>query len=182
MPASVISSSFPQGRIINTYQLQDNLSWTRGRHMVKAGTNLTYQRSPNVFLPNYNGSYGFSSMYNYVENIPTSISITLGSPNLDFREHDNFFYIGDDYKATKNLTFNLGLSYAYYGQPGNLFYQHDTANETSSAPFFNPALPLSVRVSPHLSLHKERLWSQHRICLCAARGKDGHPRWLPPDL
>jgi hypothetical protein len=149
------ANNMPQGRIVNTYQLQDNLSWTHGRHTMKAGANLTYQRSPNVFLPNYNGTYGFSSIYNYVENIPTSISITLGTPNLDFREHDNFLYVGDDWKATKNLTLNLGLSYAYYGQPANLFNKRDTANETSSAPLFNPALPLALRVFPQLPSHKK---------------------------
>jgi hypothetical protein len=149
------SSSFPQGRIINSYQLQDNLSWTHGKHTLKAGTNLTYQRSPNVSLSNYNGSFSFSSMANYINDVPSSISITVGNPNLDFREHDNFFYVGDDYKATKNLTLNLGLSYAYYGQPANLFHARDLANETGSAPLFDPSLPLSVRTSPLLASHKK---------------------------
>jgi hypothetical protein len=148
------SSILPDGRITNSYQFQDNLSWTRGRHTVKAGTNLTYQRSPNIWLPNYNGTYSFATMADYFEDIPSSIGITEGNPNLDFREHDNFFYVGDDFKATKNLTLNLGLSYAYFGQPANLFYQHDLANENSSAPFFDPSLPLSVRVSPQLASHK----------------------------
>jgi hypothetical protein len=148
------ANTYPQGRIINTYQLQDNLSWTHGRHIVKAGTNLTYQRSPNVFLPNINGTFSFTSWGNYFKDIPSSVSITRGNPSLDFREHDSFFYVGDDFKATKNLTINLGLSYAYYGQPANLFNQHDTANETSSAPFFSAALPLSVRVFPQIPSHK----------------------------
>ena len=145
-----IANGLPDGRITNSYQFQDNLSWTHGRHTVKAGTNITYQRSPNIFLPNYDGSYEFATMADYFEDIPSSIGITQGNPNLDFREHDNFFYVGDDFKATKNLTLNLGLSYAYFGQPANLFYQHDKANETSSAPFFNPSLPLSVRIAPNL--------------------------------
>jgi len=148
------ANGLPEGRITNSYQLQDNLSWTHGRHSVKAGTNLTYQRSPNIFLPNYNGTYEFATMADYFQDIPSAIGITQGDPNLDFREHDNFFYVGDDFKARKNLTLNLGLSYAYFGQPADLFYQHDKANETSSAPFFDPSLPLSVRVSPDLSSPK----------------------------
>jgi hypothetical protein len=148
------ASNLPQGRIVNTYQLQDNLSWIRGKNTVKAGANLTYQRSPNVFLSNYNGTFGFSSIANYVQDIPTSISVTLGTPTLDFREHDNFLYFGDDYKATKNLTINLGVSWVYNGQPGNIFNRLDTANENSSKPLFNPALPLSIRTSPILPSHK----------------------------
>ncbi|MGD0127057.1 MAG: carboxypeptidase-like regulatory domain-containing protein [Terriglobia bacterium] len=148
------SSILPDGRITNSYQFQDNLSWTHGRHTVKAGTNITYQRSPNIWLPNYNGTYSFETMADYFQDIPSSIGITQGNPDLDFREHDNFFYVGDDFKATRNLTLNLGLSYAYFGQPANLFNKQDTANETSSTPFFDPSLPLSVRVSPHLSAPK----------------------------
>jgi hypothetical protein len=151
------SSTFPQGRIINTYQLQDNLSWIRGRHTMKAGTNLTYQRSPNVSLSNYNGTFSFGTMARYIQDIPTSVSITHGNPNLDFREHDNFFYVGDDFKARNNLTLSLGLSYAYYGQPGNLFNTADTKNETGPDPFFNPDLPLSVRTFPRLASHKADL-------------------------
>jgi hypothetical protein len=151
------SSILPDGRVTNSYQFQDNLSWTRGRHTVKAGTNITYQRSPNIWLPNYNGTYSFATLADYFEDIPSSIGITQGNPNLDFREHDNFFYVGDDFKATKNLTLNSGISYAYFGQPANLFYQHDLANETGSAPFFDPSLPLADRLSPHIASHKDDL-------------------------
>jgi hypothetical protein len=151
------ASNLPQNRIINTYQLQDNLSWIHGKHTIKAGTNLTYQRSPNVFPANENGTYGFKTLYDYVEDIPTSVGLTLGNPNLDFREHDNFFYFGDDYKVGKNLTLNLGLSYAYFGQPANLFNTEDTKNESSSAPYFDPSLPLSLRVFPKLPSHKKDL-------------------------
>jgi len=142
------ANNLPQGRIVNTYQLQDNFSYVRGRHQFKAGTNLTYERSPNVFPANFNGSYAFSTFGNFVANIPSSFSISLGSANLDFREHDSFWYVGDDYKATSNLTLNLGLTYTYFGQPANLFNRLDTANETSSKPMYNPALPLSVRTFP----------------------------------
>jgi len=148
------ANNLPQGRIINTYQFQDNLSWIRGKHTIKVGANITYQRSPNVFPANENGTYGFSTIANYIQDIPTSVGITLGNPVLDFREHDNFLYAGDDFKATRNLTLNFGLSYAYFGQPANLFNTETTKNETSSAPLFDPSLDLSVRVFPRLPSHK----------------------------
>jgi hypothetical protein len=148
------ASNLPQGRIVNTYQLQDNLSWMKGRHTIKAGANLTYQRSPNVFPANENGSFSFSTIANYIQDIPTSISLTVGNPELDFREHDNFLYVGDEFKAARNLTLNFGLSYAYFGQPANLFNKETTKNETGSAPLFDPSLPLSVRTFPSLPSHK----------------------------
>ncbi|MGA3325290.1 MAG: carboxypeptidase regulatory-like domain-containing protein [Terriglobia bacterium] len=142
------ANNLPQGRIVNTYQLQDNFSYVRGRHQIKAGANLTYERSPNVFPANFNGSYAFASFGDFIANLPNSLSISLGSANLDFREHDSFWYVGDDYKLRSNLTLNLGLTYTYFGQPANLFNRLDTANETSSKPMYNPALPLSVRTFP----------------------------------
>jgi hypothetical protein len=109
-----------------------------------------------VFLPNYNGTYNFSSFQAYADNLPSSISITLGSPTLDFREHDSFFYFGDDIKATSNLTLNLGLTYTYFGQPANLFHTADVKNETGDTPFFDPSLPLSVRTFPALPAPKNQ--------------------------
>jgi Carboxypeptidase regulatory-like domain len=145
----------PQGRIVNTYQFQDNWTYSRGRHLLKAGANITYQRSPNVFLPNYNGNFQFTlsgteGVQNYALNIPRRVLITLGSPTLDFREHDNFFYFGDDVKVSRNLTLNLGLTYTYFGQPANLFHQADVKRENGTSPFFDPALPLSLRTFPSI--------------------------------
>ena len=136
---------------------------------MKAGTNLTYERSSYVSLNNYNGIYNFSSIQNYIQDIPTSIGIALGNPDLDFREHDNFFYIGDDLQGTKNLTLNFGLSYAYFGQPANLFHRRDEANETSPR-------HSSIRPSPFganlPTLPPERgLWAQRGFRLCAAGGR-----------
>jgi hypothetical protein len=148
--------NLPQGRIVNTYQLQDNWSWFHGSHEIKAGTNLTYQRSPNVFLPFYNGGYSFPDFQSYADNTPKTVSATDGTPNLDFREHDSFFYFGDDYKVRPNLTLNLGLTYTYFGQPANLFNKLDTENESGSEPFFDPSLPLSIRVFPSLPAPKNQ--------------------------
>ena len=148
------TNSLPNGRIVNTYQFQDNWSYFRSAHQFKAGMNLTYQRSPNVFLPAYNGAFNFSAtatgsaFQNFANDVPSSIRITSGSPTLDFREHDSFFYVGDDYRVRPNLTLNLGLTYTYFGQPANLFHRQDVARESGSTPFFDPSLPLSVRAFP----------------------------------
>ncbi|HEV2177003.1 MAG TPA: TonB-dependent receptor [Terriglobia bacterium] len=150
------ATNAPQGRIVNTYQFQDNWSYVHGPHEFKAGTNLSYQRSPNVFLPNFNGQFRFSNFQNFALNVPRTVSITLGSPNLDFREHDSFFYFGDDYRVKSNLTLNLGLTYTYFGQPATLFNTLDTRNESGSTPFFNPSLPLSVRTFPALPAPKNQ--------------------------
>ncbi len=150
MPSGFLSfgpeTNAPQGRIVNTYQAQDNWSYFRGRHQIKAGFNYTYQRSPNIFLPNFNGSFRYRNFTRYALNRPRSVTIALGSPSLDFREHDFFTYIGDDVKVKSNLTLNLGMTYSYFGQPANLFHRNDTKRESNaSTAFFDPSLPLSIR-------------------------------------
>jgi hypothetical protein len=148
------ATNAPQGRIVNTYQIQDNWNYVWGKHQLKAGVNYTYQRSPNIFLPNFNGNFLFSDWTSFAENTPAAVQITLGDPNLDFREHDSFFYFGDDWKVTNHLTLNLGLTYSYYGQPANLFHDLTTKQQTGSNPFFDPSLPLSVTTFPSLDAPK----------------------------
>lgn len=148
------ATSFPQGRIINTDQIQDNLSYVRGKHQFKAGVNLTLQKSPNTFLPNGNGAFQYADWGAFAANAPNFTSITLGSPKLDFIEHDSFFYFGDDWKVTNHLTLNLGLTYSYYGQPADLFHNNDVRQQRSSQPFWNPSLPTSVTEFPNLPAPK----------------------------
>ena len=147
-------SSMPQGRIVNTYQLQDNWSYVRGNHQLKAGVNFTYQRSPNKFLPNANGAFTFPDWGAFAANQPAYTSITLGSPDLDFREYDSFYYFGDDWKLTNRLTLNLGLTYSYYGQPANLFHNNDTKRQTGNDPYWDPTLPLAVTTFPSIPAPK----------------------------
>ncbi len=155
MPTGYLSfgplTSTPQGRVVNTYQTQDNWHYVIGHHQFKAGFNWTYQRSPNNFLPSYNGRFNYLSFSTYLANIPRTVQITQGDPSLDFREHQMFMYFGDDWKVKPNLTLNLGLTYSYFGQPANLFHKYDTQRESnSSTAFFDPTLPISQRVFPEL--------------------------------
>ncbi len=151
------ANNLPQGRIVNTYQLQDNWSYLHGRHQFKAGANLTYLKSPSVFIPNTNGTFTFPTLVSFIENIPSTVSVTLGDPNLDFREHDSFFYFGDDFKVKPNLTLNFGVTYTYFGQPANVFHNIDMKRESGPTPWFNPALPLSIRTFPSLPAPKNSL-------------------------
>jgi hypothetical protein len=144
----------PQGRIVNTYQLQDNWSFFVGRHGLKAGVNVTQQRSPNIFLPDFNAAYRFSNWGSFGADTPNRIQIAQGNPSLNFRETDTFAYFADDFKVKNNLTLNLGLTYTYYGQPANLFHTITVHNQGGSNPLWNPALPTSVTEFPTIPAPK----------------------------
>ncbi len=144
-------TNIPQGRIVNTWQGQDNWNYVRGKHTIKAGANFTYQRSPNIFLPNINGQFRFADWDAFFANTPNRVRIAQGVSSLDFREYDTFVYLGDDWKAARNLTLNLGITWSYYGQPANLFNDNTVPRESNPATaFWNPALPLSVRTDPKI--------------------------------
>jgi hypothetical protein len=168
------ATNLPQGRIVNTWQAQDNWNYVHGKHQFKAGVNWTYQRSPNTFLPNVNGSFRYTGWNAFFcngvtagaptgqvlgtcngTNAPSTISVTEGPPQLDFREYDTFLYGGDDWKISQNLTIQLGLTWSYYGQPANIFNQITTAQQTGPNPFWNPALPLSVTTLPTIAAPKD---------------------------
>jgi hypothetical protein len=163
------ATNLPQQRIVNTWQAQDNWNLVLGKHQIKAGVNWTYQRSPNIFLPNINGAYRFSNWGTFAANTPNRIRIANGPSELDFREYDTFLYGGDDWKLSQNLTVQLGLTWSYYGQPANLFNTITTARESNPATalwaaaepsgtdalgntFTNPgaAIPLSARTLPNI--------------------------------
>jgi len=150
-----VPSGSPQQRIVNTWQIQDNWNYNRGRHTIKAGVNWTYQRTPNTFLPAFNGTFRFSSWDAFFANTPNRVQVANGSPALDFREYDTFGYVGDDWKIGRNLTLNLGLTYTYYGQPANLFNDITAKRESNPATaFWNPAVPFDARVNPRIPTRK----------------------------
>jgi hypothetical protein len=148
------ADNLPQGRIVNSYQLQDNWTYIAGRHALKAGVNFTYQRSPNYFLPYVNGGFSYENYVAMAENTASSINVTSGNPVLDFREKDTFLYFQDDYKIKNNLTLNLGLTWSYYGQPANLFHNLTVKQQSSSEPFWDPSLPTSITTFPSIPAPK----------------------------
>jgi hypothetical protein len=151
-----VNAGLPQGRVVNTWQAQDNWNYALGKHTIKAGVNWTYQQSPNTFLPFVNGGYVFSSLSDLVNNEPHFDVIEQGSPKLDLKENDTFFYVGDDWKIGRNLTLNLGVTYSYYGSPFNQL--HDlgmTQQQNPATAIWDPTLPLSITTPPTVASFKK---------------------------
>jgi Carboxypeptidase regulatory-like domain/TonB dependent receptor/TonB-dependent Receptor Plug Domain len=143
-----VAAGFPQGRIINVYQLQDNASMLRGHHSIKFGGEFDQQRSPNVFLPENNGLFVFSSFSDLIADNPLETQIALGSPILPFSEYDLGLYVQDDWKVKSNLTLNLGMRWDWYQQAINLLHQRSVAQQTGPLPLWSTALPLNQTTVP----------------------------------
>ena len=177
-----IQNNLPQGRIINNTQVQDNASLTRGRHTFKFGGEFYKQRSPNVFLPNIDGTYTFSndntpsaafplgpctaqfpglpaysgnacSFSRFLADTPLQLALTDGPPKFGFKEYDIAAYFGDDWRVKENLTVNLGLRWEFSSQAINLLHDLSVANQAGSKPFWDTSLPANVTTVPFIPNH-----------------------------
>lgn len=150
-----VNAGLPQGRVVNTWQAQDNWNYVLGKHTFKAGVNWTRQQSPSIFLPFVNGAYVFNSLSDLVNNNPLTDVIEQGNPELGLKEYDTFFYVGDDWKVGQNLTLNLGVTYSYYGSPFNQLHDLGVAQQTGPNPFWDTTLPLSITTPPTVAAFKK---------------------------
>ncbi len=143
-----VGAGFPQGRVINVYQLQDNASILKGQHTLKFGAEVDQQRSPNVYLPENNGVFVYSSFNDVIANTPFLTQIALGSPTLPFKEWDLGFYFQDNWRIKSNLTLNLGMRWDWYQQAINLLHDQSVQQQTGSDPIWSTSLPLSATTVP----------------------------------
>ncbi|MGC2301148.1 MAG: TonB-dependent receptor, partial [Acidobacteriaceae bacterium] len=163
-------NNLPQGRVVKVTQVQDNASWTRGRHVWLFGGEFDYQNSPNAFLPNSNGSFDFApgasgiplrmpagsnpAANNGISGIVqgnAQVSLTDGDFTSHFTEPDYALYAQDNWKLFPSLTVNLGLRYEYFGQSINLLHNESVVQQTGSDPYWSTSLPLSATTFPAVS-------------------------------
>lgn len=122
----------PQNGGQNTYQLLDNMTYSRGRHTVKWGIEGRRVISPSNFLPRARGDWYYSDLTNLVtDTVPIDQAIR-GAGNGSFPGNATSLYgfIQDDVKVNSRLTLNLGLRYEWNGIPFGSTYQQ--LNEISN--------------------------------------------------
>ena len=134
-----IPGAMPQGRFHNTYQVQDTVSWTHGKHFIKIGADLSNTRVRDMIPFNYYGSISFnddtkptsapggaSAVYSGLANLlddfggsSSSLSQNFGSPTARPSIYSQNYFVQDTYKPLANLSIDLGLRYEYNGAPFN---------------------------------------------------------------
>jgi len=143
---------FPQGRLINDYQVQDNASMVRGRHVIKWGGEYDKQRSPSFGLFPQNGTFLYSDYSAFLANteVPGSTTVAYGQSTLRLKENDTGFYFQDDWRMKDNLTVNLGLRWDWYQQAANLLHNESVAQQKGPNHLWDQTLPLSETTVPNL--------------------------------
>jgi hypothetical protein len=126
----------PQSGVQNTYQVLNNLSYTVGRHQIKGGIEYRNWVSPSDFLPRARGEWDYATMDRFInDRVPDGLNGALRGAGSGFfagNQHSVYWFMQDDLKVTKNLTFNLGLRYEYTSNPRDASLQ--TLNAVATLP------------------------------------------------
>lgn len=123
------NQNFPQGRHEDLYQVQDNVSLTRGHQTFRFGfdigrtieTDIVSLNAKGTLTFNQGGS-GVSSLGNFLQNQlgPSGTATkTFGSTRVDPHGWRSGIFAQDDVKVNADLTLNLGLRYDYLTNPEN---------------------------------------------------------------
>jgi outer membrane receptor protein involved in Fe transport len=139
-PSLGFPSNLPQGRGHKSYQYQDALTYTIGRHTFKGGVDTNHLSVVDAIPFNSRGTIlyaagsatdtnncglatGCTGLANFVDNFtgPSGqVSKVFGSPILQPFVTTYAPYVQDTWRMRENFTVTLGLRYEYWGSPENV--------------------------------------------------------------
>lgn len=107
-------------------QFVDHVSYTAGKHSIKIGGELHYDRVTNAAYGNARGSITFlggvalaasTQLEDFFAGLPFKSSVEVGNPTLHLHNWAYAGFFQDDFRATKNLTLNFGVRYEFSSVP-----------------------------------------------------------------
>ena len=103
------SPIFPQGRVENTFQYGDSVTWTRGAHSIKVGADAFRYQVNSFSDSSVQGIYRFATWANFAAGQPLAYSQNFGTTYRGNRITDSSYYLQDNWRLTRSVTLNLGL-------------------------------------------------------------------------
>jgi hypothetical protein len=124
---SALSEQQPWFLTVNTFQWYDGITWTKGKHNLKAGADIRRHRADAFLGTRLNNSYTFSGQFSgdgftdFLLGNMSASSIALAENDTGrFRRTMTAFYFLDDWKVNPKLTLNVGVRYEYAQIPREL--------------------------------------------------------------
>ena len=99
----------PSGRGDTTIVIGDTLNYQRGKHSLKFGGE--FRQFLNNNFRQGTGSFNFPTLASFIAGNANSFSVTLGSQSSSIAEPAFGFFVQDNFRWLRNLTFELGLRY-----------------------------------------------------------------------
>jgi len=107
-------------------QVIDHLSYIAGKHALKFGGELHYDKVTNAAYGNARGSITFlggvalpasTPLEDFLAGQPFKSTVEVGNPTLHLHNWAYSGFFQDDFRATKNLTLNFGVRYEFSSVP-----------------------------------------------------------------
>jgi hypothetical protein len=145
----------PQYEIQNTYQVLDNVTWTKGKHTLKIGFDGRKYIAPSSFTQRPRGQYAYSSIEVYLKDLTPDLEAQRGLGNVVYYGDQVSFYsfVNDTWRIKPNLTLNLGLRHEYTTIPYSERLQ--TLNSISNVPGlieFKEPQPQKTNFAPRVGI------------------------------
>jgi len=107
----------------NNYNFVENLSWVKGAHTFTFGGQFVRVNLNKLFPQVFNGQLFFTNTANtgltdFENFLNGNVQFSFGGGGVDnhkYRQNDSAVFAQDDWKATKDLTVNLGLRTEFLG-------------------------------------------------------------------
>ena len=106
---------WPWSNVADSYQIRDDLSWTRGAHQFKFGAGWLNFRKLQPLQTTTQGNFGFNGNFTGYDFADFLLGLSSGYSEAALKDDRNwnsvswFGYVQDNWHATRRLTLNLGL-------------------------------------------------------------------------
>jgi hypothetical protein len=130
-----------------SFSVADNLSWIRGSHNIRIGgevkrhffaTNLPEEQATEFEK--------WENFTQFLSGLATEADTQFGITDKRFRMNDVSWYMADDWKVSRHLSFNFGVRWDWFGWPverdgriGNVDFSAIQNTENPSTAFIVPA-------------------------------------------
>jgi hypothetical protein len=145
----------PQFTVQNTYQVTNNLTWTRGAHTFKFGFDGRKYISPATFTQRGRGDYEYANLSTFLfDQLPEQVAQrSLGTPVYYGDQISTYLYANDQWKVNPHLTLNMGLRWEFTSVPYSTRSQ--PLNSISNVPgliSFNEPQPQYKNFAPRVGI------------------------------
>jgi hypothetical protein len=165
-----------------SWELLDNVIWTRGQHLITAGAGVLLRSSDGYLTAGRDGEYQFNNVISFAVDSPSIFraaidrtalqttangfsvpsSVQLPGFNRTFEYHQFFLFAQDTYKITRRFTANYGIRYEFYGGPQNTGATKDALVQLGSGATLAQQLAGSTLVKPTGSGNQQLFGSDPR--------------------
>lgn len=139
----------PSNNDIEYFTFSNDLSASKGRHLLKAGVLIERVHTYSLTSTNLRGRFVFSSLQNFLAGSPSRFTGVLPGAQIERSRRSTLFgfYVQDDLTLHNRLTVNLGLRYEFATVPNDVNHRDSSLRNLLSdgdftvGPIFeNPSL------------------------------------------